>query len=125
MKKEGAIVVLLNEKNETLILLRPAAAKWSPNTWGYPGGRIEPGETPQEAAVRETREETQLDARGLKEVNLKLDTPVYAYYTRDYTGTVTLDYEHDDWAWVSRAEIESYPLAPQVLQTFEWVLKND
>ena len=103
MKKEGAIVVLLNEKNETLILLRPAAAKWSHNTWGYPGGRIEPGETPEEAAVRETREETQLDARGLKEVNLKLDTPVYAYYTRDYTGTVTLDYEHDDWAWVSRA----------------------
>jgi 8-oxo-dGTP pyrophosphatase MutT (NUDIX family) len=125
MKKDGAIVVLLNEKNETLILLRPDAAHWSPNTWGYPGGRIEPGETPMAAAIRETLEETQLEVKGLQEINLNLDTAVYAYYTRDYTGTVTIDYEHDDWAWVSRADIESYPLAPQVLQTFEWVLQND
>ncbi len=125
MKKDGAIVVLLNEKNETLILLRPDAAHWSPNTWGYPGGRIEPGETPMAAAIRETQEETQLEVKGLQEINLNLDTPVYAYYTRDYTGTVAIDYEHDDWAWVSRADIESYPLAPQVLQTFEWVLQND
>lgn len=125
MKKEGAIVVLLNEKNETLILLRPDAAKWSPNTWGYPGGRIEPGESPRAAAIRETLEETELEVRGLKEINLKLDTRVYAYYTRDYAGTVTIDYEHDDWVWVSRHEIENYPLAPQVLQTFEWVLEND
>ncbi len=77
------------------------------------------------AAIRETQEETQLEVKGLQEINLNLDTPVYAYYTRDYTGTVTIDYEHDDWAWVSRADIESYPLAPQVLQTFEWVLQND
>ena len=125
MKKDGAIVVLLNEKNETLILLRPDAAHWSPNTWGYPGGRIEPGETPMAAAIRETQEETQLEVKGLQEINLNLDTAVYAYYTRDYTGTVPIDYEHDDWAWVSRDDIESYPLAPQVLQTFEWVLQND
>mgnify|MGYP003122012037 FL=1 len=125
MKKDGAIVVLLNDKNETLILLRPDAASWSPNKWGYPGGRIEPGETPVEAATRETLEETQLEVAGLQEINLNLDIPVYAYYTRDYTGTVTIDYEHDDWAWVSRDNIESYPLAPQVLQTFEWVLENE
>ena len=124
MKKEGAIVVLLNEKNETLILLRPAAAKWSPNTWGYPGGRIEPGESPLDAAARETREETELVVRDLKAVDLKLDTAVYAYYTRDYTGTVTIDHEHDDWMWVSRADIENYRLAPQVLETFEWVLQH-
>ena len=125
MKKDGAIVVLLNEKNETLILLRPDAAKWSPNTWGYPGGRIEPGELPLDAAVRETLEETQLVVKDLKVVDLKLDTRVFAYYTKNYTGTVTIDHEHDDWVWVSREEIENYPLAPQVLATFEWVLEND
>ena len=71
MKKDGAIVVLLNDKNETLILLRPDAASWSPNKWGYPGGRIEPGETPAEAATRETLEETQLEVAGLQENHFK------------------------------------------------------
>lgn len=33
------------------------------NKWGFPGGAIELGETPEEAAVREFREETGLDIR--------------------------------------------------------------
>ena len=122
MKKDGAIVVLLNEKNETLVLLRPGDAKWSPHTWGFPGGRIEENETPEDAAIRETLEETQLEVHDLKVVSIKLKMPVYAYYTRDYTGTVVIDHEHEDWAWASREVIETYPLAPQV---FEWVLKHE
>ena len=33
------------------------------NKWGFPGGAIELGETPEEAAVREFREETGLDIK--------------------------------------------------------------
>jgi len=125
MKKDGAIVVLLNEKRQTLILLRPSVAKWSPHMWGYPGGRIESGETPEDAAARETLEETQLEVGALNLVDIKLQMPVYAYYTRDYTGVISIDHEHDDWAWVSREEIETYPLAPQVLELYEWVLNHE
>jgi mutator protein MutT len=31
--------------------------------WGFPGGAVEPGETPEQAVVRETREETGVEVR--------------------------------------------------------------
>jgi 8-oxo-dGTP diphosphatase len=124
MQKNGAIAVILNKENETLIMLRPSNAHWAPKKWGFPGGKIEPGEEPLEAATRETKEETQLDVYKLRPVNLELDTPVYAYYTRDYEGDVQIDYEHEDWTWVSINDIGNYDLAPQVLDLYEWVLKH-
>ena len=121
----GAVLVIIREDNRTLLLLRPKIARWAPFKWGFPGGKIEEGETPEEAAVRETKEETDLDVVKLKPLDLKVDKPIATYYTREYTGKVQIDYEHDDWVWVSRETIGRYPLAPQVLTLFEWVLKND
>jgi|TARA_R110000824_G_scaffold220505_3_gene407667 8-oxo-dGTP pyrophosphatase MutT (NUDIX family) len=125
-KKEvtGAIAVVLDEENRTLILLRPEEARWAPFKWGFPGGKIEDDEDAITAATRETKEETQLVVRNLKPLILPIDKPVRAYYTREYDGDVQIDYEHDDWAWVSRTEIEDYDLAPQVLEMFDWVLDN-
>ena len=62
----GAIVVILNEKDELLVLKRPHFVKWAPNQWGLPGGKIEPDETPLQAAVREVREETTLEVEDLR-----------------------------------------------------------
>ena len=122
---EGAVVVIIDASNRVLLLLRPRVASWAPEKWALPGGKIEPGETAHHAAIRETKEETTLEVRDLKEVKLKIDKPVQAYYTRDYTGSVQIDYEHDDWTWVTRDKIENYLLAPQVLRMFDWVLKNE
>jgi 8-oxo-dGTP pyrophosphatase MutT (NUDIX family) len=121
----GAVAVVLDEQKRTLILLRPKEARWAPIKWGFPGGKVEPGEEPIDAAIRETKEETQLDIKNLQPLGLKIDKPVHAYYTKDYTGEVHIDYEHDDWTWTGRDEIENYNLAPQVLEMFEWVLENE
>ena len=45
-----------NDKGEILLQRRADSAKW-----GFPGGAIELGETPQMAVVREVKEETGLD----------------------------------------------------------------
>jgi 8-oxo-dGTP diphosphatase len=122
---EGAIVVLIDPTDRVLLLLRPKMANWAPEKWGFPGGKIEPGEAPQDAARRETKEETTLEVHNLKEIKEAIDIGVSIYYTRDYTGSVEIDYEHDDWRWVQREDMSDLALAPNVLEIYDWILKNE
>lgn len=124
MSVKGAIVLIINKNDEVLLLRRTPGDYWAAGLWAYPGGRPEEGETPQQAAIRETKEETNLDVSELQEVKINLDRPVSIFYTRSYSGDVKIDFEHTDWGWISRGIIENYALAPHALELFDWVLKN-
>lgn len=124
MKRLGAIVLILREGDDLLLLKRPKWIKWGAGKWALPGGKLEKGETPVAAAIRETKEETRLDVRNLQLVKVCLDKPVTTYYTREFSGDIKLDFEHDAWAWASRSEIETYDLAPDVLEMYDWVLAH-
>ena len=54
-------VIIQNEKGEFLVIFEK---KW--NCWVFPGGKIEPNETPLEAAKREAFEETNLIIEDLE-----------------------------------------------------------
>ena len=47
---------IFNDQGEVLLQRRGDS-----NKWGFPGGAIEPGKTPETTAVREVKEETGLD----------------------------------------------------------------
>jgi 8-oxo-dGTP pyrophosphatase MutT (NUDIX family) len=59
LKPSSVLLLLFEENNELYICLikRPATMKHHAGQVAYPGGRIEPGETPIETALRETWEE--------------------------------------------------------------------
>jgi 8-oxo-dGTP diphosphatase len=54
----GAFAVVADEQGRVLLCLRRDRP-----VWNLPGGGVQPGEMPDEAAVRETREETGLVVR--------------------------------------------------------------
>ncbi|MBI3855642.1 MAG: NUDIX hydrolase [Planctomycetes bacterium] len=56
-QRDSAFAIILHSRH---ILLVKARDK---NNWQLPGGRLEPGESPAEAVVREVKEETGLRAR--------------------------------------------------------------
>lgn len=52
----GAFSIILNQESKVLLCKRR-----DKDLWNLPGGRVEPDESPWEAAIREAREEIQVD----------------------------------------------------------------
>ena len=76
-----------NENGEVLLQKRGDSGRW-----GFPGGAIEPGETVQEAAVREIREETGLNVRVEKLIGIYTD-PDMTYPNGDRAHSICIGVE--------------------------------
>ncbi len=74
--KAGVAVVIFDEENRVLLQKRADVG-----LWGIPSGHIERGETVCNAAIREVKEETNLDIRILKLIGVYSDphSQVFAY----------------------------------------------
>ena len=64
IERHLAVVMLVDASGRLLLQHRDADAQASPNQWTMPGGGVEPGESPEEAAHRELLEETGLRVEG-------------------------------------------------------------
>jgi 8-oxo-dGTP diphosphatase len=55
-----AAVALIDSDGRILVCRRPATKAWA-GWWEFPGGKVEPGESPESAVVRELKEELAID----------------------------------------------------------------
>lgn len=76
--KLGADAAIFDAEGRMLLMLRADNRKWC-----LPCGFVEPGESPEQAAIREAREETGLDVEVLELVGVftRLPTPEYGTFT--------------------------------------------
>lgn len=116
----GVAVIVEDLHGRVLLLLRGPTAPWLPNRWNLPGGKIELGESPHEAAMRELWEETNLRALALSPITQIGDLDVL--YADHWTGRVRLaDCENVRSAWVPRQIAWTWDLIPpqsEVLRRF-------
>lgn len=109
---------LIDTDNRVLIAQRPEG-KTLAGLWEFPGGKLEPGERPEPALIRELHEE----------LGIKVEEPCLApltfashgydsfhllmplYICRKWEGTVT-PREGQQLAWVRANKLRDYPMPP-------------
>lgn len=92
--------------------------------WEFPGGKIEPGECPQEALKREIKEELDADiAVGDLLDTVEWDYPTFHLTMHCYVCTLESESlnlnEHSDAAWLTKDTLESVKWLPADLVLLE------
>ena len=87
----------------------------SEGLWTLPGGRLAPGETPEDCAIREIREELGLTLYGLRRLIVLRHGPyrLQTFATQAYDGEiVAAAAEIRDWRWVRPALLSRMKTTP-------------
>ena len=123
MKREGVmgmkkieVVAAVIREGERILATQRGCGDWKAY-WEFPGGKIEPGETPEEALIREIREElgAQLAVDSYLST-VEYDYPLFHLHMRCYVchvvgGALTLK-EHEAARWLTRDELDAVAWLP-------------
>lgn len=103
---------LIEQEGRWFLQRRDPAAEVLPGRWEFPGGKVEPGERPAEACIRELAEE--LGLRGMELI--PLDPITHDYGNRIVTlhpfrvSTRQKPWTRLAWGWFSPREIRRLPI---------------
>lgn len=105
-------VAVVWHKGQILIARRPQEGLLG-GLWEFPGGKIEPGETPEEAARREVREEMGIEIdvgkpiASVKHAYSHFRITLHAFHARYASGDVDAR-SATTWRWVAPPELDQY-----------------
>ncbi|MFN6253537.1 MAG: 8-oxo-dGTP diphosphatase MutT [Acetobacteraceae bacterium] len=113
-----AAVALIDSENRVLLARRPEGKPLA-GLWEFPGGKVAPGETPEEALIRELREELGIDVSAAclgpftfaSHTYEKFHLLMPLYLCRRWQGQVTA-MEGQALAWVRPARLGDYAMPP-------------
>lgn len=124
MLKVGATLI---KKDEKILIAQRLKGKYE-DMWEFPGGKVEPGETEEQAIEREIMEEFNIEVRAKGFIKSSIyETPSkiidLRLYGCDYiSGKIEIS-EHKQYKWIDKKDIFNYDLAPADIELAEHVKK--
>ena len=122
-----AAAALVDIDGRVLIAKRPAGKQLA-GMWEFPGGKVEPGETPEACLIRELHEELGITVAHACLAPFVFASHGYAsfhllmplFLCRRWDGVVTAR-EHEALAWVKPHDFDRYPMPPADAPIAAWL----
>jgi 8-oxo-dGTP diphosphatase len=111
------VVCALIVEDGKLLIVRHGPLSKHPGKWEFPGGKTKAGETPEEALIREIREELCLHVRLIQSLEpVQYDYSdnsirLIPFICRCESGNIHLT-EHAEFRWIILPETDQYDLLP-------------
>ena len=113
------VACALVDADDRVLLARRPEGKPMAGLWEFPGGKVQQGETPEVALIRELREELGIDVTQACLAPFTFASHAYEgfhllmplYVCRRWKGTVSA-LEHAELAWVRPNRMAAYPMPP-------------
>lgn len=126
-----AACALVDQTGRVLIAQRPPG-KALAGLWEFPGGKIEDGERPEDALVREIREELAIDVAPEDLQPFAFASHAYEdfhllmplYICTNWSGEVT-PMEGQRITWVAPADLKEWPMPPADLPLASALMKRE
>ncbi len=120
-------VALIDPDGRILIAQRPEGKQLA-GLWEFPGGKVEAGERPEQALIRELHEELGIDVKEACLAPFVFTSHAYEkfhllmplYLCRRWSGTVVAK-EHTALAWVKPDKLRDYPMPPADEPLIAWL----
>lgn len=113
----AAIIKAVDEKGKPIIFATQRGYGDFKDGWEFPGGKIEEGETPQEALVREIKEELETEITVGELIDtIEYDYPTFhlsmdCFWAEILSGELVLT-EHEAARWLTKDELDSVEWLP-------------
>lgn len=110
------VAALIWDENRFLACQRPAH-KARGLLWEFVGGKVEPGETREQALIRECREELDITVE-VRDVFMEVDhvypdlTVHLTLFNASIAEGIPQKIEHNDLRWITVEEIDKYEFCP-------------
>jgi 8-oxo-dGTP diphosphatase len=117
-KPVAAVRLIVRDDSRRVLLLRRALGTTGGGMWCLPGGKVDYGDTVEQAAERELVEETSLRAVGLRFLFYQDSLPygpgkmhcINLYFECDAEGEVALNDESIEAAWIGPGDLPQYEI---------------
>lgn len=127
MKEIKVVAAIIQKENKILATKRGYGVFI--NMWEFPGGKIEPGETKEEALIREIKEELNIEINVDKfAIDIEYQYPNFYLFMSCFMcsikeGSIEL-LEHNDGKWITKEELNTLNWLPADIDAVNYLKEN-